>query len=189
MKAFFTTSQRGKRYFEDYYLQIGDILKKLNLELIDDDIFVLTSDQFYKKLEKEGRDAYVRVYKRKIKSIQEADICIFECSINSLSTGFVLQKSLEMRKPTIALYYKDNMPYFLSGISDEKFLIHSYNNNNLQEILSNLINKTRSLQSSRFNFFISPRLLNYVEKASKRKNISKSMFIRDLISSHMQSKP
>ncbi|KKR33828.1 MAG: hypothetical protein UT63_C0011G0010 [Candidatus Gottesmanbacteria bacterium GW2011_GWC2_39_8] len=185
MKVFFTASQRGKSYFDFYYKKIFKIIKSLGYELIDDEIISIPSKSFYETLEKEGKKGDKELYKTNLKNIREADINIFDCSMHSLSIGFMIDKSLELNKPTIALFLEEHDPHFLEGIEEDKLIIRSYTDTSLPKIIKESLNIARNKKDKRFNFFVTPNLLTYLEKESKKRNITKSTFIRNLIFDHM----
>lgn len=184
MKVILTASLRGKKYFEEQYKAIFREIEKLGHENIADDLLNPSQNPVYMDIVEGVRDANIALYKKKIEDIQKADICIFECSTHSLAVGFVIQKALALNKPTIVLYYKENAPDFLAGVEDEKLITRSYDETNLHEVLANAISDASSLRDKRFNFFISPRLLTYLEKTSKEEGVTKSTFIRNLILEH-----
>jgi 2'-deoxynucleoside 5'-phosphate N-hydrolase len=184
MKVFFTASQRGKQEFGKYYEKIISTVKTMGFSMIEDDLFSYTQSSFYKRLDKGGRQAQIDLYREKIDHIRQADITIFECTIPSLGIGYVVEKSLSFNKPTIILYFKNNEPYFLEGVEDEKLIIKSYSDSNIKKVLVDAMNLARERRDKRFNFFISPKLLEYLEEASKKTGITKSTFIRNLILDH-----
>lgn len=145
MKVYFTTSQRGKGYFDQYYIRIYNEIKKLGHTHLDDEIVKVTSKEFYKKLEEGGKESYKRLYKNNLKNLLLSDINFFEVSIHSLSIGFMINKSIEINKPTIALYLKGNNPLFLSGIESNKFIILRYSRSNLERIVKESLEKAKKL--------------------------------------------
>lgn len=187
MKVFFTASQRGKEEFGKYYQMIFDSIKDLSFNHVDDEIVRIQSSEFYKELQKGGK-RLEDFYHNTLKNIKLADIIIFECSLHSLSIGFMIQKALELNKPVIALYIKGYIPYFLAGMGDEKFILVEYTKDNLKQTLKKVLDQTKALVDTRFNFFISPKLLSYLQKTSKEQGITKSAFIRNLILKHMRDR-
>jgi len=183
MKIFFTASLRGQADFGKYYKEIFSLIEKEGAKNLDDEILKL-SETYYDTIQKQGRTAFVDLYKRKIKALQQADICIFEGSLPSLSIGYLIEKALDFNKPTIIFYYKNNTPEFISGIDEEKIILKQYNETSLQQSFESALTEAKHLQDKRFNFFISPDLLTYLEKASKEEGITKSTFIRNLILQH-----
>lgn len=184
MKVFFTASQRGKKQFGAVYKRIQSYTQKQKFTLLEDDIFTEEPTHLYKALESGDHKVQIDFYHKKINTIKEADICIFEVSTHSLSIGFVIQKALEFNKPTIVLYMKGYVPHFLSGVENEKILLKEYEANSLEEKLQESLKEALDLREKRFNFFISPNLLSYLESASKNEGITKSTFIRNLILAH-----
>ena len=120
-------------------------------------------------------------YQKMIKLLKEADINIFDCSMPDSCTGFQISKSLEFNKPTIALYQNTSPPSFIDSINEEKFLSASYNKESVKNVLHSLLQKAQLLSDKRFNFFISPSLLNYLNLMSHEFGMTKSTYLRNLI--------
>ncbi|MCL4374904.1 hypothetical protein M1523_03510 [Patescibacteria group bacterium] len=180
MKVFFTASQKGKNYFDQYYKRIAEESEMRGYLLLNDGVLATKEEE----LGSDGKDTYEKLYHKTLKALQEADVCVFETTVSSSYVGYLISKALELNKPTIVLYFKDNAPVFLLGIHEEKLIIRNYNDNNLTQVLSAAYESAGKLRDKRFNFFISPDLLNYLETASKTTNQTKSMFIRKLILEH-----
>lgn len=183
MKVFFTASQRGKKDFGAYYKSIASQIQSLGYGLLEDDLLTMNSDEFYKAIASQEAESS-KFYKQEIKNLQDAEINVFECSFHSLSIGFIIEKSLELSKPTVILYHEKNKPHFLMSIDEEKLIVKSYNEKNLPKIVQECLAEAKQQRDKRFNFFISPRLLAYLEKASSDSGVTKSRFIRDLILDH-----
>lgn len=187
MKVFYTVTYQGREQFGQYYKLLYDEIKKLGYDHLDEGVVTLDYDEYIKQMAS-GRDAQVQNYHEKISAIQKADICIVEVSSHSLGVGFLVQKALDLSKPTICLYYKENIPYFLQGIEDDKLVIQSYDEKNYKSVLKKALEKAREKRDKRFNFFLSPKLLNYLEKVSNDQGVTKSKVLRDMIVDHMRSK-
>lgn len=185
MKVYFTASLRGMQFYEQYYNKIYSEIEKLGYIHLDKEIFTLNRIRYYNELETIGRDAHVDLYRRKMKALQLADICVFEVSLHSLSIGFQIEKALNYLKPTIVLYLEDNKPYFLDGIDNDKLILSSYNNKNMNKVLKDCFEIAQKKKEQRFNFFLSPELLIHLDEASKKKGLTKSMYVRNLIEKDM----
>lgn len=185
MKVFFSGSPRGKDVNTELFQKIYKEIESLGYENLDNEIVTLSRAE-YNDLKDMSRDEQMKRYNKKVENIKKADICIFDTSSHSLSTGFLVNVALDQQKPTIVLYYDDLVPYFLSGIDNEKLVIHSYNEKNIRKVLSNLLEQARERRDKRFNFFISPKLLEFLESASNSEGITKSKYIRNLIVEHMR---
>jgi len=184
MKVFFVGTNRSEdKLLKNYELLYNEI-KNLGYSHLSD--FTLTATKDFQEQMKEGRDKHIAFYNEMIKDIQAADICIFEASSPSLAVGFLIQRSLDYSKPTIVLYYKDNLVYFLSGTEDEKLIKASYTEDNYKKVIRDALVNAREKRDKRFNFFLSPKLLNYIEEASKERGITKSKLLRDMIVNHMR---
>lgn len=121
--------------------------------------------------------------------IQKSDTCVFEVSEPSYEVGHWIEFSLRIGKPTILLFQGDHAPQIYLLIQDEKLLLQSYTPETCQEVLSALCESARDRRDKRFNFFLSPRLLHYVEETSKAQGVTKSKLLRDMIASHMRAHP
>jgi predicted DNA binding CopG/RHH family protein len=65
-------------------------------------------------------------------------------------------------------------------------MIRSYNEKDLKKVVSEALEQSREKRDKRFNFFISPKLLEFLEQSSNSEGITKSKLIRNLIVEHMR---
>ena len=186
MKVFLVGTNRGEGELIKYYQLIYEEIRKLGYSHLSD--FVVTPTNDFQEKMKEGREKHIQFYNEMINDIQLADICIFEASTPSLAVGFLIQRSLEYSKPTVVLYYKDNLVYFLSGIEDEKLIKVSYDEKNYKQVIKKALDHAREKRDKRFNFFLSPKLLTYLEDVSNDQGVTKSKILRDLIVEHMRKR-
>lgn len=123
-----------------------------------------------------------------LKMIQQSDLCVFEITHSSSPIGFLTAKSLELNKPTIILSSEKNDAYlFFKQVKNEKLILQFYKNNNeIEKVVNITFQKAQKLRDRRFNFFISPDLLNFLEKESRKLGITKAMLIRQLIIKHQK---
>jgi predicted DNA binding CopG/RHH family protein len=70
------------------------------------------------------------------------------------------------------------------AIEDPKFILKSYDDENLPDMITDAFTLIKNNMDRRFNFFISPDLLEYVKSQSRTRGVTQSAFIRDLIISH-----
>jgi uncharacterized protein (UPF0297 family) len=186
MKVFFAANYTDEKKYQELYTKIYHTLEELGCTHVDDEVITMNDATFVKQMQ-QGREAYIEYYKRKMNAIQKADICIFEGTVPTLALGYITQKALDYNKPTIVLYFEqDSIPYLLSGADDDKLVIKNYTDKNIKKILKEVLNTAKERRDKRFNFFISPRLLTYLDKVSKEQGITKSTFIRNLIVDHIR---
>ena len=186
MKVYFDATQRGKDKYGAYYREIFDAIKECGYKHLFDSLVNQSPEEFYQKFENSTDDAQGDLYHLHMKQMQEADINIFEASLPSLSIGFLINKSLDLNKPTIVLYYEENKPVLISGISHDKLIVKKYDKKNIKTMVADALGEASGLRDKRFNFFISPQLLQYLERVSNSLGITKSTFIRNLITEHMR---
>lgn len=125
-------------------------------------------------------------YIQSVEAVKKADIVVMEVSGHSMSMGYLISKALEMNKPVIALHKKEQMPIFIKGIDDQKLIISEYTEENVEEITKQALKKANSLIDVRFNFFVSSKILNYLDWVSQKKMLPRSVFLRDLIEKEMK---
>jgi hypothetical protein len=103
-----------------------------------------------------------------------------------MSAGYLIAQALEMNKPVIALYKADVKPIFIGGIVDQKLFLVEYNNENVEEVIKTTLKKVAALVDVRFNFFVSPKILTYLDWVTQKRMIPKSVFLRNLIEREMK---
>lgn len=187
MKVFFVSAPRAERV-------IGNVLKEIYQSIKDfgyahtSNLITLSSETFETEMEEGKEKAMSTFYKNMVEAINKADICVFEASVSSSGVGFLIDKALSLSKPTIILYYKELKSYLLPGVEDEKLTIYVYDENNYRDVIRQALASASNMREKRFNFFINPKLLEYLETVSKEKGMTKSQFIRTLIFDHMRKK-
>ncbi|MDD4106586.1 MAG: hypothetical protein PHX84_01390 [Candidatus Shapirobacteria bacterium] len=139
-----------------------------------------------KDFSKESIETKKENYLHIIKCIKKADIVVMEISGHSVSMGFILSKAMEENKPVIAMYTSDMDPVFVKGIVNSKLILAEYKKENLEQVILASINKAKCLVDMRFNFFVSPKILNYLDWVAQKRMIPKSVFLRHLIEREMK---
>ncbi len=183
MKIYFDQSGRGIKEFGKYYDAIYKEIERLGHSHLRG----ITSLEYREKFYNGSHESRVDHYKKTIEYIKKADLIVLEVSMNSLSMGYIMERSLQLNKPVIALYLKDFRPSFVEGIVNDKLQLIEYSEANLIEVLSTAIDYAAEQQDTRFNFFISPRHQNYLDWIAKNKKIPRSVYLRDLIEKDMES--
>jgi hypothetical protein len=120
-------------------------------------------------------------YEEAVKDIKKADLVVMEVSGHSMSMGYLMRLSLDFCKPVVALYQEPHPPVFIQGVSDPKLLIRGYKRDSWEEIVNESIKKAESLIDVRFNFFVPPKILAYLDWVSQKKMVPRSVFLRNLI--------
>lgn len=189
MKVFFTASRQGRQYFDYYYQEILNFLDKAGYDNINREYLQKNDKIAEEELKKLGKKGYSIQNKLLVEKIHSADICIFECSFQSLTVGYLIEKALESDKSVVGLYLENHVPNFLIGLENEKLQMVEYTKDSLTNQLKTSILKAVFLTDKRFNFFISSNMLIYLNKISKKLGVTKSTFIRNLIDEYKKNNP
>lgn len=125
---------------------------------------------------------------KKISSwIKKADIVVFEASRPDVSLGFEIASALNMSKPVIVLYHKSGqVPHGLKGIHNDKLQLICYDDQTLEEMLEYSLEYAEESSDIRFNFFIPPRIVQYLDYIAREKKIPRSVYLRTLIEEDME---
>lgn len=182
IKIFFNTSSRSEKTVKESSVKIFNWITDLGFThcynfLKDESEYLFDDDE--SKLS--------TLYLSVVKSLHQADIVILEVSTNSFTQGYILQKSLEMGKPVIALHQRGKYSIFIKGIKNSLLQTIEYDNFSLDQQLEDAVNFAIENLMSKFNFYLSSDISNYLTWVTKQKSVTKSEFIRALIRSHMDS--
>lgn len=150
--------------------------------------FIEDIDIHFEKKMIKNKNAQKEFVKKIIKSISLSDICIFEATQPSFGIGYLIEKSLSMAKPTIILFYKKNTSLVLPNIEDEKLITKVYTEKTLTKVLKQSLLIAKQRRDKRFNFYLSTKLLEYVDNLSKEEGVTKSKIMRDIILRDMRNK-
>jgi hypothetical protein len=184
MQVYFVASSRLVGKDTDLYLKIYKIIS-CEHKMVSDKVLKWIKSGI-KDLSKESIETKKENYLHVIKCIKKADIVIMEISGHSVSMGYILSKALEENKPVIALHTADMDPVFVKGVVNSKLILTEYNKKNLEQAISDSINKAKCLVDMRFNFFVSPKILNYLDWVAQKRMVPKSVFLRHLIEREMK---
>ncbi len=180
MKIFFTGSPRALKTHKESHIKIYKAIEKKGKHL-SDLVINANPDSFYKA----EYENVVKHYHDTIINLKKADIIVAEVSMHSMSMGFLVNKALELSKPVIALYTSGHEPFFLSGIDDTLLQIIEYNDSDVEEKITDALDYASAQQDTRFNFFVSPKHINFLDWVAQNKKIPRSVFLRRLIEREM----
>jgi hypothetical protein len=181
MKIYFVGSISGREKYLKNYQAIIRKLKKLDHEVIENTISP-KKEWVYSLTDKQK----VEYYKQVLDWINGVDVVVAESSYSSISVGHEISVALEKEKPVIVLYKEGEASHFLRGIDSEKVQVIKYDDKDLGPILEQAINKASFQADTRFNFFISPRIVNYLDWIAKKKRIPRAVYLRRLIEKDMK---
>jgi len=181
MKIYFTAPLNGGVLFDKRYKIIEKTLKDLGHK-------VLAGQAIKKSLEKKNynKKESVKIYRQLYRTLKSVEVAVVDVSNPSLSVGYEISLALELNKPVIAIHFKNRRYHLLNSIPNEKLQIVRYDIKNLKGQLEKAIKTALDMVDVRFNFFITPQLLSYLDWISGKKRIPRSVFIRGLIENDMK---
>lgn len=177
----FVASHSQRHDLLSYYQRIFEYLNRCDYKLFTGKLFE-TDDEMLGN-EQSRKDWYDKA----IKSIKKSDVVVVEISYPSTANvGHELTYALESGVPVVALYKEGRDPLFLKGIENEKLIIMSYDDRNLESVLEESLDYATTQQDTRFNFFISPKIGNFLDWVSKKKRLPRAVYLRKLIEEDMK---
>ncbi|MGI5826561.1 MAG: hypothetical protein ACOX50_04060 [Patescibacteria group bacterium] len=182
MKVYFTASYSGKKQYEEEYRLVIDTLKDLGVQVIEL-VFSLPPELATSDLPVDK----AKIYKKMDNAIKSADLVVAEISYPSINVGYEISTALKMEKPVLALRLKGTRSNVLEGHPDEKFKMIEYEKETLKTILEDWVRAANEQLDVRFNFFIPPSIVSYLDWVAKKRRVPRSVFLRNMIEREMKS--
>lgn len=185
MKIYFTASVTGKDKFTRNYKEIVRHLSALGHQVVADHILKVNSDDLVNQ-SVEQREKHFQNVKHWLNT---CDIVVSEVSYSSTNVGYELSMALDREKPVLALHTKDHAPILLVGVLSDKFLLGSYELHDLKRILKESLEDLKEQTDVRFNFFVPPKIVAYLDWVAKNKKLPRAVYLRKLIEEDMKKNP
>lgn len=184
MKVCFVASIKNKDSNLKYYEEIIKVLKESGDKVFYDHVM----DNSQANLDSLSEDKKVQFHKRVIDQIKKSDLVVAEITSQSLSVGFLISMALDLSKPTILLYRGSSKPNIISTLEEsDKLIVESYlENDDIERVLVGALNKAKGKSDVRFNFFVSPKILAYLDWVAQKRMVPRSVFLRNLIEREMK---
>ncbi|MBU1085804.1 MAG: hypothetical protein ABIJ43_02285 [Candidatus Beckwithbacteria bacterium] len=182
MKVFFAASPKGLTEFREEYNKIYKTIEELGHKNVTDIAISVEPEDHYKI----SQDKLRKHYKKVIDSIKKADVVIIEGSISSLAVGYVVDRAIESSKPVVILHTSGREPFFLTAINNDKVQVIEYTATNAKKQLATSINYAQEQMDTRFNFFISSKIGNYLDWIAKKRKVPRAVYLRKLIQEDMK---
>lgn len=182
MKIYFTASLRGKGEYGENYRNIVRAIENLGEKLVSDHI---TKNDFEKVAAQDMEEAKSS-YSQLLNWIKKADVFVAEVSTQSLSVGHEITEAMNLNKPVVLMYLAGRRPTMLFGSGYEKLQMVEYDEKNCQTLMAKAIEEAKKYADVRFNFFVPPKILAYLDWVAKKRMIPRSVFLRNLIEREMR---
>ncbi len=183
MRIYFTASAAGKEQYGDEYRLVINTLKDLGSQVSE-----LVFDRSLEEAEESPAEKD-KLYQKMSHFLKAADLVVAEISYPSVTVGYEISRALSEGKPVLALRFKGTRSNLLEGHPDEKFKMTEYEKGTLKTVLEQWIKSTSDLVDVRFNFFVSPKIINYLDWIAKEKRIPRAVYLRDLLEREMKKNP
>lgn len=182
MKIYFSASRYFKDDFEKNYEKIVGILKKGSSAVYDGSRSKLVPMGFEMPNEEKSS-----IYEELVKMMDKSDICVFEASYPStLHIGHEITLAMEKNKPVVVLHLKGREPILFKGMKTDKVIWIEYVGDDVEQKLVDAIEESKKNIDVRFNFFVSPKILSYLDWVAQQRREPKSVFLRELIEKEMK---
>ena len=183
MKVFFNAPQLGKKEYLEHYQKIKQAIEASGAKLVACPVLDKSIDEVIKEGSAEALDYYNNLQKW----IKEAEICVFEVSYPSTNAGHEIALALFSNKPVVALHIVDTPGNLvLNSIQDDRLQVLDYSMDDIASTVEDALDYASENMDTRFNFFISPSIGNYLDWISKVKKVPRAVFLRQLIEEDMK---
>jgi hypothetical protein len=183
MKVYFSASRFYRSEYESDYRKIIEVLKRADFQVLDNSLLPTKSGSF--QMDEDGER--VKIYKNMMTLMEKADIAVFEASYPStLHIGHEITVFLDKGKPVIVLYTPGHEPILFKGLKTDRIIWVEYTDDNLKQKLEKAVEEAKKIIDVRFNFFVSPKILNYLDWVAQKRMVPRSVFLRDLIEKEMR---
>lgn len=181
MKVFFHAQLRDLENYFVFYRLIYNTISELGYQHTYNIFNVKDSRKISNRPDSFENSKKADQYTNLIKNIKLSDIIVVEISLHSFTSGFLMHEALIDGKPVIALYLESNDSFYMTNMHYERLQFVEYNSSNIRGRLEKAFELAKKQIDVRFNFFISPDIISYLNYISSEFHISKSTYIRDLI--------
>ncbi|CAN5126317.1 hypothetical protein BH09PAT2_BH09PAT2_05560 [soil metagenome] len=183
--VYFTASIAAKSQYIKNYRAIAEYLNRHNYSVVCDQIFNATEESV-RLMERVDRLDFLHRVENWIKA---SSFVIAETSFPSVSVGYEIALALRLAKPVLVLYSEGDPPSLLKYHTYDRLYTEKYNLASVGTIIEDFIRYIEGKHDTRFTFFLPEELNAYLENSSKRRKMTKSMYIRQLLEKDLQTNP
>lgn len=182
VKVYFGTSPRVKDRDPGLIERVYQLIDKFGYKHTSSWVRDISAEKFYALSEDEMGEHH----KNTIAAIKAADICVFEVSGHSLSVGYLVNYALENGKVVVVLSQNQESLKLLNSVKSDNLLTLVYTVANLESGLKKVLDEASKKSDVRFNFFVNPKILAYLDWVAQKRMVPRSVFLRNLIEREMK---
>lgn len=183
MKVYFTSTIKAKKTLQENFELIYKTIEELGYKNVTDFLLKVDPEKFYSRSSHVAEEHYGEMFKK----IKTSDAVVLEISTHSLGMGYLVNLVLEMGKPVVLLHTKEASPFLFKFIRDERLQIWEYNQENLKEVLEDALEEAKQMMSVRFTFFVTPKIIRFLDWVAKKKKEPRAVYLRKLIEKAIKS--
>lgn len=183
LNIYFTASLSAKEKYLKNYKAIIDYLESKGHKVIFDHILNATE----KSIQMSTREERLDFHNQLQHWIQDCDCMIVEASFPSMSVGYEVGMALRNGKHVLIMYGEGDAPSLFGHHKDDRIIAEKYTFPNIQHTIDDFLRYVKKHDDMRFTFFLSSRLMNYLEDVAREKKVPKSVYLRDLIEKDINS--
>ncbi|MDQ3008293.1 MAG: hypothetical protein M3Q81_01730 [bacterium] len=130
-------------------------------------------------------------YKKIVSQLKKTDALLLEGSVAGIEIGYLLAIAMEVGKPVAIFAQGTISPIFeLLEKTTEKALVIPYEAiASIEDQIGDIVDFLMHAQDTRFNFFVSADVSNFLDWISKDQRIPRSVYLRNLIEEDMAAQP
>lgn len=185
MKIFLSASIYGKQHLEDSCKKIVELTKKTGNKIIADHILDTTNEQ----MAQWKKDQDIKFHNFVLNGVKNSDAVFAEISHPSTSVGYLISLAAQAGKPVVCFYNGDKKPHLFNTLEEQndRFVVVEYKDlKELDKLVPEMVEFVNEGQDTRFNFFVTPKHINYLNWIAKTRRIPRSVFLRRLIEEEMK---
>lgn len=185
MKIFFVASIHGKEKYLKAYQKIVESVQKSGHTIQADHVLNVSKDD----LATWDEDKNLKYHKKVLDGIKKADVLFVEMSYPSTSIGYLLAEGVDKSKPVVMFFGGQQAPHLLPTLeSYERLQLIQYDQHtDFEKEIQYALEYASDQQDTRFNFFISPKIANYLDWVAKSKRLPRAVYLRRLIEENMNN--
>lgn len=184
MTIYFTASVAAKHQYLKNYQTIVNFLRQHGHQVIADHI--LNVEEAEIQLAK--REERLEFHHKLEKWIKSCDFMIAETSFPSISVGYEISLALRLGKPVLILYSEGDPPSLLAHHENDKLYCEKYRPSDVGQIIMEFISSIEGKNDTRFTFFITPQIAQFLDEIALTEKLPKSVYLRKLIEKEIYSR-
>ncbi|OGV97378.1 hypothetical protein A2W24_06645 [Microgenomates group bacterium RBG_16_45_19] len=186
LTVFFTASYAGKSDYQSEYDAVLKALRGFRLNLIGTEVGnyqEFLPEKLRARLKTEPKLLHYEAIRH---GIAIADAVVMEVSQEDFQLGHEATMAVDAKKPTLCLSVRED---WSQKIKHEYFFGAKYQPGEVAGVIQDFLVRVREMsRAKRFNLFVYPHQMEYLEQTAKTEGVSVAQYLRKLINTDKQLK-